>query len=106
MLFLGAALALTGSSWGSPEDFGKQFLAQIVLLAVIVFGVTRLVRFNILGYFLIAASVTLLAASEKLLEQPDAFYRVNGYAVLLMLMGLLAWPLVAWRTRTAAAHDQ
>src|SRR5690349_14105151 len=32
-----------------------------------------------------------------LLAQPDGFYRTNGYAVLLALALLFAWPLAAWR---------
>jgi hypothetical protein len=102
LLFLSAAVALVGSNWGSPGDFAKQFLAGAVLLAVLVFGVTRVVRFNLLGYFLIAAGTTVVAGASKLISQPDAFYQVNGYAILLMLMVLLAWPLLAWRTRSTA----
>jgi hypothetical protein len=66
---------------------------------LLVFGITRVVRFNMLGYFLVVAGTSLVAASAKLVSQPDGFYRGNGYAVLLILAGLLAWPLAAWNTR-------
>src|SRR6202040_3868630 len=32
-LFLGAALATVGTTWGTPADFAKQFLAGALLLA-------------------------------------------------------------------------
>lgn len=103
LLFLCAALALVGGTWGSPADFAKQFLSEAVILAVLVVGVTRVVRFNMLGYFLIAASTALLAGASKLVAQPDAFYKTNGYVVFFLLIALLAWPLMAWTGRTAAS---
>ncbi len=103
LLFFGVALAMVGSNWGTPGDYAKQFLAGAIPLGVIVFGVTRLVRFNMLGYFLIVALLSLAGGAAKLIAQPDGFYRVNGYVVLLMLVALLAWPLVAWRGRASEA---
>jgi hypothetical protein len=96
--FLLGALAIVGSSWGSPGDFAKQWLAQAIFLGVIVFGVRRVMRFNILGCFLVLAILALVGDAAALLAQPDAFYRANGYAVVLLVVLLLAWPLVAWRT--------
>ncbi len=103
LLFLCAALALVGGNWGTPADFAKQFIAEAVILGVLVFGVVRVVRFNMLGYFLIAASTALLAGASKLVAQPDAFYRVNGYAVFFLLIMLLAWPLLSWQKGPASA---
>jgi membrane protease YdiL (CAAX protease family) len=100
LAFLLGALAVTGSSWASPGDFAKQWLAQAVLLAVLVFGVRRVMRFNILGCFLVLAITALVSDAAELLAQPDAFYRANGYALVLLLVLLLAWPLVAWRSRS------
>ena len=101
LLFLSAALATVGTAWGTPVDFAKQFLAGTFLLALLVFGITRVVRFNMLGYFLVVAGTSLLAAAAKLVTQPDTFYRANGYAALLILAGLLAWPLWTWSMRGA-----
>ena len=101
LLFLSAALATVGTAWGTPGDFAKQFLAGALILGLLVFGITRVVRFNLLGYFLMAAGTSLLAAAAKLVSQPDTFYRGNGYAVLLMLAGLLAWPVTVWGARGA-----
>jgi membrane protease YdiL (CAAX protease family) len=83
-------------SWGSPSDFLKQFLAGLLLLIVVVFGIRQLVRFNLLGLLLIVLCTGLLGAATELLSQPDAFYRHNGYVPLLALVVLLAWPLLTW----------
>ncbi|MGB7283790.1 MAG: type II CAAX endopeptidase family protein [Candidatus Acidiferrum sp.] len=102
-LFLLGALALTGSNWGNGADFAKQFLAEAILLAVIVFAVRRIIRFNVLGYLLVVACVSLLGAAAQLLGQPDAFYRTNGYVLVLLMILLLAWPLAVWRMRESAS---
>ena len=101
LLFLLGALALAGSGWGGGADFAKQFLAGAILLGVLVFGVRRVMRFNVLGCLLVVACLSLLGAAAQLLGQPDAFYRTNGYAVVLMMGVLLAWPLAAWRMRAS-----
>jgi membrane protease YdiL (CAAX protease family) len=102
LAFLLGALAVIaisgGGSWGSPVDFVKQWLMQAIFLALVVFGVRRVMRSNILGCFLVLATLALVGDAAALLAQPDAFYRANGYAVVLLLVLLLAWPLVAWRT--------
>jgi hypothetical protein len=101
LVFLFGALAIVGSNWGSPADLAKQWLAQVIFLAVLVFGVRRFMRFNILGCFLVVALTSLVEAAVELLSQPDTFFRANGYAVVLFLLVLVAWPLLAWRARPA-----
>jgi len=91
------ALAMTGSNWGSPADLAKQWVAQLILLGAIAFGVSRIMRFNILGCFLAVALLTLIEQAAELLGQPDHFYRLNGYAVVAAMLALLIWPLAAWR---------
>jgi hypothetical protein len=59
-------------------------------------------RFNLLGCFLVVAGTSLLGDAAELLSQPDSFYRSNGYAVLLALILLFAWPFFAWRRGDAA----
>jgi membrane protease YdiL (CAAX protease family) len=98
-LFLLTALSLVGD-WGSPGDFAGQFLAQGILLGVLIWGVCRVVRFNLLGYFLVAAGGMLFSGAAELLVQPNPFYRANGYAVLLVLAALFAWPCMNWQLRT------
>ena len=103
LLFLAGALALTGGSWGGPADLTKQFLARLILLGVLVFGVRQVMRFNVLGCFLIVVGTSLLGGATELLSQPDSFYLANGYVVLLALVLLFAWPVVAWRMRGPAS---
>ena len=104
LLVIGA-LAVVGGGWGTPADLLKQFLARIILLGVLVFGVRRLMRFNILGCFLVVACTTLVSGAAELLGQPDSFYRVNGYAVLLAVVLLFAWPFAAWRMGSSSKPD-
>ncbi len=99
LLFLLAALFLVGS-WGSPADFLQQYLDRVILLGLIIWGVERVVRFNILGCFLVAAAGTLFGGAAELLGQPNPFYRANGYAALLALGLLFAWPFVIWKLNT------
>jgi membrane protease YdiL (CAAX protease family) len=101
-IFLLGAMFLAGGDWATGADFAKQFLAEAILLGVIVFGVSRVIRFNVLGCLLIVALLALLGAAVSLLEQPEAFYRANGYAVIVMMLVLLAWPLLLWRMRASA----
>ena len=96
LLFLGA-LSLVPGNWGSPADLAKQFLAKLILIIVLTVGVRFVMRFNILGCFLVVAGTSLLGGAAELLSQPDSYYRANGYAVLVALILLFAWPLVAWR---------
>jgi membrane protease YdiL (CAAX protease family) len=100
-LFLLGAMFLAGSDWGNGTDFAKQFLGEAILLGAIVFGVRRVMRFNMLGCLLVVALLTLLGAAAQFLGQPDTFYRTNGYALVLLMILLLAWPLSMWRIRAA-----
>jgi hypothetical protein len=92
---------LAGSDWASGADFAKQFLVEAILLGVVVLGFSKLIRFNVLGCLLIVALLALLGAGAQLLAQPDSFYRVNGYAVIVMMLVPLAWPLSLWRMRAS-----
>jgi hypothetical protein len=96
------ALSVTPGNWGSPADLAKQFLTQLILLSVVVFGVRYILRFNIFACFLVVAGTSLLGGATELLSQPDSFYQTNGYAVLTVLVLLFAWPLVAWRMGDSA----
>ena len=96
-LFVLGSLAMVGS-WGSPADFAKQWIARAVFLAVVVFGVTKVARLNLLGYFLMLAIPGLLLGAVELLSQPNAFYHQQGAICLGALAVLLIWPLAAWLT--------
>ena len=95
-LFIALAVAMV-SDWGSPGDFVKQFLTSVVVLGIVVYGFRRVVRFNLLGCFLVVAAVAMLGGAVELVSQSDGFYRSQGHLTLAALALLLAWPLVAWR---------
>jgi hypothetical protein len=95
LLFVLGSLAMTGD-WGSTADFVKQWVASAAYLAVVVFGVVRVVRMNLQGYFLVLAIPTALVGCEELLSQPNSFYQQQGSLVLTVLAALLAWPVVGW----------
>ena len=103
VLFFAIAIGLV-TTWGSPADFLKQFLISTISLAVVVFGMRGIVRFNQLGLYLLIACSLLLAGAAELLTQPNAFYRLNGYAILLAIALLLAWPLITWQIRRQASQ--
>jgi CAAX prenyl protease-like protein len=96
VLAIAVVMTLVGD-WGSPADFLKQFLASAILLTVVVHGMRRIVRFNLLGLFLIAVCGGLVRVASELIAQPNGFYRANAYGLLIALVVLLAWPLLLWR---------
>jgi membrane protease YdiL (CAAX protease family) len=98
LLFLALAASFV-ASWGSPANFLQQFVAAMVVLLVIVLGIQRIARFNMLGWFLVIASTGLLSGAIELLSQPNSFYRVQGYIVTAALAFLLLWPLINWRLK-------
>jgi len=97
VLFFALAAAMV-SDWGSAADFLKQFLGSALVLGLVTFGIRRVARFNLLGCFLVAASLALLRGAAEFLPQADTFYRTQAYVILGTLVLLLGWPLVAWRT--------
>jgi len=102
-VFVLGAMFLAGSDWATGTDFAKQVLVDAILLGVIVFGVRRVIRFNVVGCLLIVALLALLGAAAQLLPQPDAFYRTNGYILMVIMLVMLSWPLIVWRMRASAA---
>jgi hypothetical protein len=77
--------------------------AAFYLLAIVVLwlGVTRVARFNMVGYFLFAAMMALVPGAIELLKQPNAYFHANGYAVAAFALALLAWPVLSWLRGTA-----
>jgi membrane protease YdiL (CAAX protease family) len=102
LLFFAVAGAFV-LNWGSAADFLKQYLTTCLFLGVVVWGIRGIVRFNMLGLFLVVAGTSLLAAAAEFLAQPDTFYRINGYVLVCAIIVLLAWPLLSWRLAGGSA---
>ena len=67
---------------------------------------THIVRFNVMGYFLLAAMIALVPGAVELLEQPNPYFRANGYAVVAFALAMLAWPLMRWQRRPSSDRLQ
>ncbi len=96
VLFLAVAPSLV-ASWGSGLDFVEQFLTAAIVLGVVVFGIRRVARFNLLGWFLVIACGRLVSGAVELLSQPNKFYQTQGIIVTVALALLLLWPLLTWK---------
>ena len=98
-VFVLAVLALggIGANWHDPMDVAKKMIIGAVWIAMIDLAVRYVVRFNVLGYFLILAGIALLGGAGEMLRHPDYFYRANGYGTLAALAVLFGWPLVVWQ---------
>jgi len=69
---------------------------HLVILTAIWLIVTRVVRFNAMGYFLLAAMISVVPVAVELLQQPNAYFRMNGYAAVAFVLLLAGWPLKSW----------
>jgi membrane protease YdiL (CAAX protease family) len=103
-VFVMAVWTLGGlsSNWSDPMDVAKKMVLGAMWIIVIDLAVRYLIRFNVLGYFLVLASLALVAGASELLGHPDHFYRTNGYGVLIALAALYTWPFFAWSRGTSA----
>ncbi len=81
----------------TPGAFFREAAFHLLTITVVWFGITRLARFNVLGYFLIAAMVAITSPAAELLRQPNPYFRANGIAVAAAALALLAWPLLRRR---------
>jgi membrane protease YdiL (CAAX protease family) len=88
---------LMATNVATPGAFFREAGFQLLLVAALWYGVAHIARFNVLGYFLLAAMLTLVPGAIDLLEQPNPYLHANGYAVLVMAIAILAWPLYRWR---------
>jgi len=77
--------------------FARSAVFSLLFVAAVWWGVTRVARFNLLGYFLLLMVTALIPQAVELLAQPNAYFHAQGYAVIAIGAALLAWPLVAWQ---------
>ena len=89
--------ALMTSNVATFASFLREAAVHVVVVFVLWYGVTRIVRFNVLGYFLLAAMLALIPAAIGLLQQPNSYFHANGYAIIAFAMAILAWPLIRWQ---------
>ena len=103
---LAGLAVVTVSRWGSLGDLVQQTLIVFASLAVIWWGSRRIVRFNLLGYFLAGMLALLASPAADFLRQPNPFFRANGWVVIAAMAALLIWPFAVWRSSTGEADAQ
>jgi len=102
-LFLLGVLALLGN-WGNTTELLFRLLTAAIWLALVVWGVARVARFNLLGYLLVMAGTGLLGPAAALLAQHQPFYRASGHGLLLALGLFYLWVLMTWRLKIAPSQ--
>jgi hypothetical protein len=93
---------LMATNVAAPGAFFRESAFHLVAVAAVWFGVAHIARFNVLGYFLLAAMIALVPAAIELLEQPNPYLHANGYAILAIALAILAWPLMLWQRAGSA----
>jgi membrane protease YdiL (CAAX protease family) len=83
------------------SSFARSAVGNLIMLGIVWWGVSKLVRFNMLGYFLFFATMTVTQSAVELLSQPNYSFHANGLLVAIAGILLLAWPIVAWRRASA-----
>jgi hypothetical protein len=89
--------ALMATNVATPGSFVHDAAFRLLAATILWFGVTQVVRFNAMGYFLAASMIALVTGAVELIEQPNLYFRANGYAVVAVAVALLAWPIFYWR---------
>ena len=92
---------LMATNVATPGAFFREAVFHLVAVAALWYGVTHIARFNVLGYFLLAAMIVLIPAAIDLLQQPNPYFHANGYAVVAIALAILAWPLLQWQRAPA-----
>jgi hypothetical protein len=95
LLILYAVLMATNVA--TPGAFLREAAFYLGVIVAIWFGVTHIVRFNVMGYFLLAAVVAMVPSAIELIDQPNPYFHANAYSVLACMLAMLAWPLIYWR---------
>jgi membrane protease YdiL (CAAX protease family) len=103
ILFLAVTLGFI-ATWGSSPDFVKHFLQNLLLMAFVVIGISRFVRLNLAGLFLMVMCTALLGGAVPLVAESNHYYQKQGYYVIAVMVVLLAWPAVQWRLRADAPN--
>ena len=94
---------LMATNVATTGAFFREAAYHLVIIAALWYGVTRIARFNVLGYFLLAAVSALVPSAIEFLEQPNSNLHANGYAIFAFALALLAWPVMRWQRGTAGS---
>ena len=97
VILLAALAIFSVPRWGSAGDFIQTAGFGFLELAVIWCGARYLVRFNLLGYFLLTMLLILSPAIGELIQQPNTYYRVNSAVLIGAVAFLLVLALAGWR---------
>jgi len=101
LVVLVAVLLATNAA--TPGTFLQEAAFHVAIIAALWLSVKHVLRFNVLGYFLLAAITAAIPGAIELLTPPNTYFRANGYAVIAFAVALLAWPLTLWlRDKTPA----
>jgi membrane protease YdiL (CAAX protease family) len=92
--------ALMSTNVATTGAFFRDAAFHLVVIAAFWYGITHFVRFNVLGYFLLTAMLTLVPSALELIEQPNPYLRGNGYAIVAIALAILVWPLLRWRSNS------
>jgi hypothetical protein len=84
--------------------FLQEAAFHVAIFAAFWLSVKHIVRFNVLGYFLLAGMTALIPDAIELLAQPNAYFRANGFAVIAFAILTLAWPAMSWLRNTTSAR--
>ena len=95
---------LTATNAATLGTFLREAAFNAVVFAAAWFGVKHILRFNVLGYLLLAAMTELIPDAIELLTQPNRYFHGNGYAVIAFAAAIVAWTLVPWTRSTTSAR--
>lgn len=94
-LLIGAGIAGMGIG-ETGLTFVTAFLITVLKLYIIWWLIVKVIRHNLLGFFLSVAALSLLDDGISLVAQPNIYLRNNGVIVLGVLALVLLWPLSMW----------
>jgi hypothetical protein len=97
VLALGLLAVLGAPRWVSPMELLQNGIVGWAVLLLLWWGVRRVVRFNMLAYFLTTSLLLLVPAAADLLRQPNSYFRANGAVLIAASVALTLWPLWIWR---------
>jgi hypothetical protein len=99
MIALYAVLSV--SNVVTAGGFLRESAISFITVSALALGAAYIVRFNMLGYFLLAAATSLAPSALELLSQPSGHFHTQGVIVVAVGIALLAWPLALWKRATA-----